>query len=408
VVDELAAFTNGSEIPFLALRANDWVEPVASRAAEELSRRLVVENRPAVLANLPFIARLFAQQRQDHSRFKDALKVVLTADGGAAALASVKGFETSTRRLVYDLLRSTALTSDAAVVRAALTDRDPVVKRRAVRWLERTEDAAGTIATLERVAVIDRIPLVRRDAIAVLAARAPDRTRQLLRGFLLDSSGPVRSLAQFLVGSLQAPIVAADVYVESLDSSSPRTLAAALDGLRETGLAIGESRIVAFRHHPAPLVRKSVLRSLGAMTPDACVIAALDALSDPAPSVRATAAAILRVHVYRVDLSALQECFDGLSDSRARRQLLRVFRQAPKWSAAELLLEAVGDEDFDVRRDAEGLLRSWLNGFNRAQTPPTSDQLDRVSRRFHAQISRLAPDVARDLGFIVRSFVTPS
>jgi hypothetical protein len=48
-LEVLAQHTEGQEIPFLALRANDWVEPVANRASELLLNRLRPDNRNAVL-----------------------------------------------------------------------------------------------------------------------------------------------------------------------------------------------------------------------------------------------------------------------------------------------------------------------------------------------------------------------
>jgi hypothetical protein len=45
VLEELARIVDGREIPFLVLRANDWVEPVAARALELLAHRLRPENR---------------------------------------------------------------------------------------------------------------------------------------------------------------------------------------------------------------------------------------------------------------------------------------------------------------------------------------------------------------------------
>ena len=48
-LEVLAQHTSGQEIPFLSLRANDWVDPVAARASELLISRLRPDNRHAVL-----------------------------------------------------------------------------------------------------------------------------------------------------------------------------------------------------------------------------------------------------------------------------------------------------------------------------------------------------------------------
>src|SRR5690606_13058792 len=65
-VEVLAQYNCGQEIPFLSLRVNDWVEPVAARASELLVSRLRPDNRHAVLNALPFIVRVLGQHRRDH------------------------------------------------------------------------------------------------------------------------------------------------------------------------------------------------------------------------------------------------------------------------------------------------------------------------------------------------------
>src|SRR5262249_4597886 len=52
-LEVLARCAGGEEIPFLSLRANDWVAPVAKRASELLIDRLRPDNRQAVFDTLP-------------------------------------------------------------------------------------------------------------------------------------------------------------------------------------------------------------------------------------------------------------------------------------------------------------------------------------------------------------------
>ena len=95
---------DGQELPFLSLRANDWVEPVAARATVLLTSRLRPDNRHAVLTALPFIVRLLRQRRRDHGAIERALRDVLLWDGAADALARGTGFATTVRRTMYELL----------------------------------------------------------------------------------------------------------------------------------------------------------------------------------------------------------------------------------------------------------------------------------------------------------------
>ena len=58
VVHALGEVRSGAELPFLALRANDWVPVIATAAADLILRRLTIENRAAVVSASPVLARM--------------------------------------------------------------------------------------------------------------------------------------------------------------------------------------------------------------------------------------------------------------------------------------------------------------------------------------------------------------
>jgi hypothetical protein len=103
-LEVLAQRTTGQEIPFLSVRANDWVEPVAARARELVISRLRPDNRYEVLNALPFIVRLLGLRRRDHIEIERSLRAVLLSDGGEDALARGRSFAIPVRRKMYELL----------------------------------------------------------------------------------------------------------------------------------------------------------------------------------------------------------------------------------------------------------------------------------------------------------------
>ena len=124
-----------AQIPFLALRANDWVDAVAARGTELLISRLRSDNRHAVVNALPFIVRVLRQHRRDHDGIERALKLVLLSDGGDDALARSSQFDTSVQRKMYELLIPGTTTSNRRLFDAALKDPDPVSEpERSYRW----------------------------------------------------------------------------------------------------------------------------------------------------------------------------------------------------------------------------------------------------------------------------------
>ena len=184
-VKALATHTTGQEIPFLALRANDWVGPVAARAGELLAHRLVPDNQPAVLTALPFLVRMLAQRRQDHTRLTDALRAVLVSDGGRNLAARMHEFDRRVRRFVYELVGSNAPAADR-MLGPALADADDAIRRSAVRRLAALWNLETSTPILEDVLMRDCSPAVRKEALTLLAERQPDRVHRLLAVVLLD------------------------------------------------------------------------------------------------------------------------------------------------------------------------------------------------------------------------------
>jgi hypothetical protein len=143
------------------------------------------------------------------------------------------------------------------------------------------------------------------------------------------------------------------------------------------------------------------LRATAKLDPSSGIPLAIAALSDSAPSVRAAAVDILEAHARHVDFDEVSRRLQDLSDPHARRAVLPVFMQAPKWEAALHLLEAVGDAAPEVRRKASQLLDRWTADFNRSQAQPTSLQLERIRSLLGANAAEMSVDTAALLRFSV-------
>jgi HEAT repeat protein len=398
----LAQRTSGREIPFISLRANDWVDPIAARASELLIGRLRPDNRHAVLNELPFIVRVLGQHRRDHSGIERALKSVLLSDGGEDALARCRQFDTSARRAMYELLTASSTASQRRLLNAALKDSDAVIRARAIRSVATDSDFEDRAAILERFLRDDRVPAVRRLALTVLSEHMPERIAGVFPQVLLDRAASVRGLARFVVGTHQLAFIPSAVYVRALISSAPGQLTAAIEGVGETG-ARGDADLIApFLSENTPRIRRSALRAFAKLDSARAISAAVAALADNASSVRSAAVGILTNNASRVNFDIVSSRVRSLSDSEARGSLLRVFLEAPKWEAPAFLLEALTDPDDRVRTLAAGLVDRWIEGFNRNQTQPTAKQLQRIGALLDAVASRMPEETANMLRFSIK------
>jgi HEAT repeat protein len=400
-VEALAARVDGGELPFLSLRANDWVDPIAARARQVLLDRLRPENRLAVLKALPFIARVVGQRRRDHRDIKRALDSVLVSDGGADVLAHVSGFGPAVRRLAYERLIGSVTSADSPVVDAALVEGDAVTRIRALRAMASAAAVEQRAATFERLLRHDPVPSVRRLALTLLSDRLPDRVPGLFPDVLFDRAASVRELARFVARTQRLPLAPRDIYIGGLTSAQPRQVTAAIAGLGEVGTPEDAARLAAHLDSRRPRDRRTALRALGRLDPGRAVPAAVDALTDEAPSVRAAAVQCLSARPAGLDFAAVSQRRRSSSDPRARRDILRVFLGAPKWEAAAGLLDALADPDDAVRAVARRFLDRWLERFNRSHTLPTAAQRERVRTLLGGAASGLPERTAAALRFVI-------
>jgi HEAT repeat protein len=403
-LEVLAECTDGREIPFLTLRANDWVAPVAARARELLIARLRPNNRRAVLDALPFLVRVRAQQRRDPGDIERSFCAVLISDGGEEALAHAPRFDTRSRRILYEMLLADAAPSRRRrIVDAALSDPDVLVRWRAVGALAGDSSASDRIAVLERLLSEDPVPAIRRRALSLISERFPERIPGLFPDVVLDRSAGVRDLARFIARAHRLAIVPREVYVAALGTVPPDQIAAAIAGVGETGTLEDADLVAPFLRSDRSRIRRSALLALARLDDARAVPAAAAALADEAAPVRGAAVDILATHANRVDFAAVSDRMRSHRDPRARVQLLSLLARAPKWEAASFLLEALADPDSAVCSWATELVNVWVRKFTRSQVPPSAAQLERIRARLDAVAPSLSADTVRLLRFSVES-----
>jgi hypothetical protein len=401
-LEVLAQSSGGQEIPFIAFRANDWVEPVAARATELLVRRLRPDNLRAVLDALPFIARVLGQHRRDHAEIERALRSVLLSDGGNEALARATRFDTPSRRVMFELLTTTSSPSRRRIVTVALADPDDVVRARAVQSVATDAGFEQRDAILERRLRNDPVPAIRRLALAVIVEHTPGRIARLFPDVLFDRAARVRALARFVAGAHHLPLVARDLYLQELAGDHPRLIDVVIDGIGETGTRADATVVAPYLGAAVPRIRCAALRALSRLDAALAVSSAIVALGDQTQSVRSAAADILAANANMVNFDVVGSRVRSLQEPRARMRLVRLFKRAPKWDAAVLLLEALKDPDEAIRVFASRLIDRWVADFNRNQTPPTALQLQRIQALLDSVGSRMSGESARLLRFSLK------
>lgn len=400
-IEELARCTDGREIPFLSLRANDWVAAVSARSKQLLLERLHPNNRSAVLTALPFIIRVLDQRRQGHADIERALTAVLLSDDGADALARGAALPSPVRRMMYGMVMKAEGAAPRRFVTAALSDPDAGIRASALRTVARDPGFQDRESILNRMLVKDPTPMVRRLALFILSEEASSRLDSVLPEVMLDAAASVRSLARFVGAGRGIRLDPKALYVAALASDATRRLSAAIEGVGETGTIDDSTLIQPFLDADHPRIRQSALKAIAKLDADRAVTFALAALSDRAGKVRATAVDVLISNASRVQFEAVTDRIRSLPTARARRSVLVLLAAAPKWDAPRHLLGALSDADEGVQATAVRLIERWIEMFNRSQVAPTAEQLQRLDALVNQVGHRLPETTALRLRFCI-------
>lgn len=421
--------TDGSEVPFLILRCNDWVRPVAELAQQALRERLRPAYATHLLHSYALLPPLVLARRNDLSILhRDVCALLRSPACVSALLAACHDDDREVRRGAYQLAAdalAAAGDEDGAGLRRlllqALASQDLWLRIWAAR-LARRRLYGSALTSVLQTAGRDRSVPVRREALLALIDDHPELAKSLL-----DPCASLRSMVRFYLRK-KATLPFAAFYRQALDaalavdsqgpsSDSLRQVCIALDGLGETAGSEragpqDSSRSDAGRHRgsdsddaalartllydPRPRVRRSALRALVRMDSHAEKTASRGlleaALRDPSPSVFRTALTLLTSEVggavlFHVGAEALWQCFDQRSEASTRRALLRALEHFARWTRLGYLLRACVSDDDRLAQEAQTACQRALSA--QIYTGPSASERARID-----QALTLLPDTA--------------
>jgi HEAT repeat protein len=395
-VECLASVTDGSELPFLLIRLNDWVEPVRRSARRALRSRVTPEYAGHFVRNLPLVLRLKETRRADHASFVTEVIDLLKSPSCLPALWD--GIRSPDRRVARSCFRIAGELEGEAlrpVIDFGLRARDPLIRLWAARWVAAAFEGAARREFLERIKR-DRFVPVRREALRAYAEREPELAPAELRRALLDPHPSVRAVARYFLRQV-APEEFAPFYREALARAEGAGVVTALMGLAETGAAADAALACPYLASPAATIRQAALRCLARLDPDTYLPTIVEAMRDDAPSVVREARETLSVRASRVDTEWLWSLFRGDRRRHVRNAALSLIACLGKWERIAYLVRAARDEDPEVASDGQRYLTSWIGGYNQSFTLPMAEQLDRLALALESATGILDPALVQTL-----------
>jgi HEAT repeat protein len=390
---QLATVHDGSELPFLLLRLNDWVAPIRSFVRHAVLARTVQAYIPHFIRDLALVARLERAGRADHRAVIESVRGLLL--GAAAREPMLRALADRSRLRRRAVLRILAGAPDggAEIALAALRSDDPSVRR----WSLRTAPPEARREVIEALAN-DPVGAIRAEA---LAALDPAEARERWIDALMDRSGAVRDAARFHLRAEGLDF--AQRYREALATEDLGRLFGAIEGLGETGDAGDADRVAPLLDHPAPRVRRAAVKALFRLGGDAYVDTLVDRLRDPGPGVSAQVRRGLRRHASALTGQQLWSIFGASRDAHVRRNALSVLAALPKWEAIGYLLSALADADEALRLLALRHVERWNARYNMSHATPQPEQLARAE----VALPNVAEPLAGEIRFVIESFRSP-
>jgi hypothetical protein len=375
-VRQLAGSNADDVLPFLMLRANDWVPQVSSMARRAIERHCSPATAAAFVAVLPLIERLKAQGRVDNSELVEKIETMLVSSPAgleAIGTAMASSRDTSVRRAVARLAHARNLPLER--IESAISDRDALVRTQFALTAAKRATGEQLGRWLPRL-FADKAPRIRSIAFRAAESQLPASLDAALTTFLFDRNFWLREFArQKLAARGQSDF--ARVYGRALKHGEAVQLSGAIAGLSEVGTATDAPLVLPYLFRGSSQIRQAAIRAVCTLLKQDSVPHVLCALASELGGVSKVAAELLRSRKLAVVSAELAPSL-GATLPHVRANTLVVLAANDRWEALITALERLTDGDERVANVARSILASWRYFPPNLYSRPTVQQRQRL------------------------------
>jgi HEAT repeat protein len=361
----LSGIHGGSELPFLLIRQNDWVEPISADAREAVRSRLKDDNLPAFLRCLPLVVHLLKFRRHDHSQVvHQVVEMLLPPDKDDSLKEVLRSSNRDVRREVLRIALDLDGEHQPRIVGHGLDSTDAVVRywcASRVRHCWSLEKMPEMIQRLQQ----DRYMPVRREGMSLEAEVHPERSQEVWQRALLDWNASIRDLARFHLQKMPG-FNGAEFYRHWLATKGPSL--PAISGLGETGDSSDLALLRGFLTSHLSGWRRAAIRGLAALGKEAVAPELAGCLHDESPGVVREAGRKLVPLVNSVPGEMLLKVVLEGDSEQAKQTALRLIFEKGKWDSLPWLIRAADHRDASVAKKAQSFIEAWF-------TPPLCNRV---------------------------------
>ena len=376
-IHALRSHRDGSSIPCLLVRANDWVPAVRDVALLALEDLLADEFATDWISALDSLTVLQRARRANHDRLLSGVAALLGKPKHLSAVldAASQGSQ-AVRRYAFDLQCSQMLEDEPRIqllVGAVLGD-DLLIARRALACA--TAEMSDRIA---HAACQSRFSEVRVAGLRRLLGASPESASELAREHCLDRSGGVRAVALYALRSRQEEPLVLELTLARLNDmkSSARSRAVALQVLGD--LCPTRSRSYceeAVRSASATLRRIGYAQLLATASEDEKEPLILRALTDMSSRVQRVAVENVRGGTLPPAIDAVLSIALQHGTESAFYRAASMFRYYSYWTRLIALLRGIDEQPLSTGRAVwlKALVQWEMDGTRNFVTPSSTQQ----------------------------------
>lgn len=392
-VRRLATLSNGAELPFLLLRLNDWVEPIAAAAHAAVAPRISTDYLPHIERWLRLLMLLCGCRRRDLGAILTRLTdLLLMAEHAALFQSVVDSSDRDVRRYFVKRGLETAGGHRRRILLAGVNSPDPIVRLHCCRHATNCLEDRELTRVLGRL-LADPAAAVRREALRAEAERSSARALVVWRKALLDTNRSIRAIARHRLGTL-GESDAASVYRAAL-GLAPDSLPA-LEGLAEVGGPADAPLFRAYLRHRWPSRRGAAASGLARVARATALRDLMPLLTDSSLRVVRQAERGLRPYVHLLTGEELLSIALGSDSSRSRASAVGLLAAFGKWRAIPWLVRAASGAPADTSSIAKQSIVRWLTPpmANRVMVAPTDQEVASIRESLSEASGRLSSAIA--------------
>lgn len=376
-IHALRSHRDGSAIPCLLVRVNDWVPAVRDVALLALKDFLADEFAADWIAALDSLTALQRARRTNHDSLLSAVAALLVKPQHLSAVldAASRGSH-AIRRYAFDLQCNQTLEVEPRIqlLVGAVSGDDLLIARKALACAKgEMSDRVAHAACQSRLSEM-RVAGLRR-----LLGASPEPTSELAREHCLDRSGGVRAVALYALRSRQEEPLVLELTLRRLNdmNSSPRSRAVALQVLGDLCPVRSRSYCEeAVRSASATLRRIGYSQLLATASEDEKEPLILSALADKSSRVQ-------RVAVESVRRGTLPPAVDAVLNIALRHgtesafyRATSMFRYYSYWTRLIALLRGIDEQTLPSGRAVwlQALAQWEMDGTRNFVTPSSAQQ----------------------------------